>query len=87
MKDGRQPDMVVPVEGINVASWSPGRDGEGIPCAQVHLILKIPELDVTFVTRLKSRRATDELIAALIEHRDFVWPVDLESRGIDGQGE
>lgn len=78
MNNGKQPDLVVPVEGIHVASWSPGQEGEGVPCEQVHLILKIPELDVTFVTRLKSRRATDELIAALIEHRDYVWPEEAE---------
>lgn len=78
MNNGKQPDMVAPVESIEVASWSPGPDGAGVPCTQVHLLLNVPDLDVLFVTRLKSREAADWLIAALIEHRDYVWPEGVE---------
>lgn len=65
--------MFLHVESLEVASWSPGAKDEGVPCTQVHVITRIPEVDLTLVTRLKSKVACDELIAALIEHRDFVF--------------
>jgi hypothetical protein len=66
--------FVIEVEGLEVTSWTPGQPGQHIPCTQVHLILNLPSLDGQFVMRIKSRRAADALIAALIEHRDHVWP-------------
>lgn len=68
---------IVPLEtsGLEVASWSPGKSDEGIPPTQVHFIFNVPEVDATFVMRFKSRPALDDIVNALIEHRDFVWPV------------
>jgi len=60
------------LESYKVASWCPTPDGTG-PAEQVHLVLNVKWMDAPFILRLKSRRATDELIAALQRHRDDVW--------------
>ncbi len=65
--------LVIEVECLKVASWTPGQPRQNIPCTQVHLILNLPSLDGQFVMRIKSRRAADELIAAVIDQRDEVW--------------
>lgn len=73
--NNRKPDMILGTNNLGVASWSPGAEGEGVPCTQVHMHWEIPEVDgVTFVMRFKSREAVDSLIDALIENRDYVWP-------------
>lgn len=66
----------IPFEGFEVASWSPGEAGENIPPTQVHLIIPLNALGITFAVRLKSRAACDRLIDALIEHRDFTFGGD-----------
>lgn len=69
------PDMyLIEVDGIDVAEWHPLPDGNG-KAEQVHVYLhfKDPKMP-TFVLRLKSARAVDELITALITHRNGVWP-------------
>jgi len=73
MFNGRKPDAVLVVDDVVVASWSPDKEPGG-PLTQVHLLVTIPDVELTLVTRLKSRRVVDELIAALIDHRDHVWP-------------
>lgn len=70
---GKEPDMVVPVDEYFVGSWSPGPEGANTPPTQVHISFDFPDI-ATFVVRLKSRRAVDEMIATLIEHRDYTWP-------------
>jgi hypothetical protein len=66
--------LISEVDSMEVASWSPGWEGEEVPPTQVHVVLKVRGSNTPLVMRLKSRRATDELIAALVEHRDYVWP-------------
>lgn len=66
-------EVYVPVSDLEVASWSPGADGENVPPTQVHVLYRVKELNALFVMRLKSKEATDSLIAALVEHRDHVW--------------
>lgn len=68
------PPFVLELEDMEVASWSPGEPGEHKPCTQVHVLLKLAGIDEVLVMRYKSKAAVDQLIAALIEHRDFVWP-------------
>lgn len=62
------------IDGVDVAEWHRLPNGEGKP-EQVHVYLhfKDPKMP-TFVLRLKSTRAVDELITALITHRNGVWP-------------
>lgn len=73
----RLPNAIYEAVNLQVASWRPGPDGSNVPCTQVHIVWNIPTLtEYTFVMRLKSRAAADDLINALIEHRDFVWPED-----------
>jgi len=64
---------VVQAAELQVASWSPGAADEGIAPTQVHILVDVPEHYMTFLIRLKSKGATEELITALIEHRDHVW--------------
>lgn len=65
--------IILGVSELGVFSWSPGKDGEGVPCTEVHIVSKVTELEMALVMRLKSREACDQLVAALIEHRDFVF--------------
>lgn len=59
------------VEGFTVGQWCQSRDGTGKPTA-VAVVFNVRSLgDV--VLRLHSRRAVDETIQALIEHRDAVF--------------
>lgn len=71
------------VEDLEVLSWSPGAADENIPCTQVHIQIGVPAIGGGFVIRLKSREVCDLLIAALTEHRDFVFgaPPTDESKG------
>jgi len=62
------------VDGITVAEWCSTPNGSGRPEA-VALVFNIRELG-DIVMRLKSRRACDELIDALIEHRDAVFTAE-----------
>lgn len=67
---------VVVSHNFNILSYSPGKVEENIPCTEVHVLataFKFPEM--AFVIRLKSRDVCQELIDALIVHRDDVWPV------------
>ncbi len=58
---------------VHVYSWSPAPAGTpGAKATQVHLHVGTPPGNV-FVVRLKSARATNELIAALIDQRAHVW--------------
>lgn len=64
------------IKEYNVVSWSPSPAGSNGPCTQVHMLfnLDVDGLDATFAFRFKRRREVDEMIEALIEHRDHVWP-------------
>jgi hypothetical protein len=53
---------------INIAEWTPA--GKDAP-TQVHIILHTSVGDI--VTRLKSAAVTDEIIDALVKHREGVW--------------
>jgi hypothetical protein len=72
-------------DGCDVYSWTPERDGKGRP-QQVHMVFPVtmssPDsepLRFCVAMRLKSRRAVDEIIAALVRHRDDVWPEGKQS--------
>lgn len=66
--------VLVEIPEVSVKSWSPGKEGEGVPCTQVHLVIEVPAVSALFITRFKGRQAVQSLIDALVEHRDFVWP-------------
>jgi hypothetical protein len=70
------------VRSFEVASWSPGAADEGVPPTQVHVVLRVAGADTPLVLRLKSRAVCDSFIAALQEHRDYVWGAPAE----DGDG-
>lgn len=81
MNNKPQIEAVINVEWCEVASWSEGADGEGVPCSQVHLLIKMRGTDAPLALRLKSPEAANSLIDALVEHRDYVWPQDEQSNG------
>lgn len=60
------------LDGYSIAEWGPERDGKGKP-TQVHLVLEVKELGVSFVIRFKSADAVDRHIAALLRHRSNVF--------------
>lgn len=63
---------MLPVESTTVSSWTPLLDGAG-RSTEVHVVFKLRDADAVVVTRLKSARAVNELIAALETHRNDVW--------------
>ena len=56
----------------SVYSFSPGKAGDGVPCTEVHLVLK-PVPEIAIALRLKSADALDTLIGVLLAHRRDVW--------------
>jgi hypothetical protein len=64
---------VIPIESYDVASWGPEPDGKGQQ-TEVHFMLNLRGIEAPIAMRLKSRRAADELLAALKRHIDDVWP-------------
>lgn len=63
----------VQIATYNVFSWRQGSADSGEPCTEVHLVLPIGD-ETRVSLRLKSARALDELIGALLQHRKDVWP-------------
>ncbi len=68
-------DMAIPVDEFYVAEWTETKKSRP---SQVHIVLTVgkesEEANVAIALRLKSKRATSELIKALQRHRDAVWP-------------
>ena len=60
---------------VRVASWAPSK--EGAKLSQVHVVVRADKY--SFVVRLKSRAVCDEMIRALVNHRDDVWGAEEES--------
>jgi len=69
---GRRPLHGATIEEYTVGSWCPSNDGSGLPTA-VALELKVDGLP-PLVMRLKSAKAVDDMVAALLKHRRDVWP-------------
>ncbi len=68
---------VIPVEAVEVVSWTPLLNGEGT-ATQVHMHVTPGEgpFDIfKFIVRLKSKAACDRIIYALQRHRDDVFGV------------
>lgn len=57
-------------EGLHVGSWCP-TPTPTVPPTQVHLT--VPTSFGKMLLRFKSPHSLDQLIAALIEHRVYVW--------------
>jgi hypothetical protein len=72
------------IQGLNVKSWA---IADNKPCTQVHIIVT-SKAGNEFILRLKTRQVVDELILALQEHRDYVWPAraGMASNGEAGEG-
>ena len=68
-------DIAIPVDECYIAEWS--KTTKSRP-SQVHIVLTIgkesEESSIAISLRLKSKRATSELIKALQRHRYAVWP-------------
>ena len=66
------PLIGVNVKGYAVGSWCPTPDGSGAPTAVAISIETESFGDI--VLRMKSPRAVDEFIQALLRHKRDVWP-------------
>lgn len=65
--------VLMEIDSVGVAEWHPLPDGQGLP-TQVHVMVTMKDDRVPpFVLRLKSARACDELINALLFHRQRVF--------------
>ena len=65
---------IIELDGMAIREFHPMPDGQGLP-TQVHLTFHPRGFEeMIMVVRLKSKRATQELIDALETHRDSVWP-------------
>ncbi len=68
-------ELAIPVDEFYVAEWTETKKSRP---SQVHIVLTVgkesKEASVAIALRLKSKRATSELIKALQRHRDAVWP-------------
>jgi hypothetical protein len=77
------------MEDIRVSEFHPLPDGQGDP-TQVHLTMKPKGASegTLLVLRLKSRDSAVQLISALVEHTNSVWPVpDVDLRIGAGKSE
>lgn len=63
----------IALDGYHVYSWTPERGGRGKP-EQVHVVFELEDPPLNFFMAMKSPRALDELVAALLRHRNDVWP-------------
>ncbi len=65
--------IAIPVDECYVAEWSERPKSRP---SQVHIVLTVEDAgpSVAIALRLKSKRATSQLIVALRKHRDLVWP-------------
>jgi len=70
MKDGTY--VAIPEAALHVCAWTPEEGGKG-KTTQVHLQFEAGE-GVSFVHRMKSGPAVDQLIILLAEYRAEVWP-------------
>ena len=70
MKDGTL--VAIPEACLHVCAWTPKEGGKG-KTTQVHLQFEAGE-GVSFVHRMKSGPAVDQLIILLAEYRADVWP-------------
>jgi hypothetical protein len=61
------------VEEISVNEYHPLPNGQGEP-SQVHMMMKVSRMDHPLIVRFKSTQSIDQLIVALITHRNHVWP-------------
>lgn len=69
----------ITVTEYTVGDWCPTPDGSGpAEAVAIQLMTEVPEM--SFFFRLRSPAAVDEMIAALIRHRDSVWPPDGDDR-------
>ena len=71
-------DRLVSADGYLITEWSPDPTHEAGP-TQVHIVVPLVLEEgegplCHMVIRMKSRRAIQEMIDVLAEHRDNVWP-------------
>jgi hypothetical protein len=58
---------------VNVAEWHELPDGQGPP-SQVHMTITVRNIPFPLVMRFKGPETLDKIVAALVKHRNNVWP-------------
>lgn len=66
-------EPIIGIEELTVGSWCPALNGKG-PATQVHVYLKLVNIQEPLVLRFKSARGLDNFIDVLKRHRFDVWP-------------
>lgn len=61
------------IQSINISQWSPDPSPGG-PVTQVHLGIRISEIDYPLIARFKGPETLGVLIEQLTRHRREVWP-------------
>ena len=61
------------IEEITVAEYHPQPDGQGLP-TQVHMLLTVRGETLPLIMRFMGPDTLDQMIAALVRHRQSVWP-------------
>jgi hypothetical protein len=67
-------EFIVEAPAFEVCSYRNGPAHSNIPCSEVHVVLPLPVGSAKIALRLKSPRALDVLVGALLQHRKDVWP-------------
>lgn len=67
------PAAAYSISDLEVLSYSPGPVGAGVPCTEVHLMIRIDGLNAPLIMRMKSAAAVDSLVEALLIHREDVF--------------
>ncbi len=65
---------VIPIQGYQVASWTPQRDGRG-KSEMVVIEYNVPGMKLPLLLRFKSRKAVQTMIDSLTFHMNDVFPV------------
>lgn len=61
------------IEDINIAEFHELPDGQGPP-SQVHMTINVRGIPIPLVMRFKGPDTLDSIVAALVKHRNNVWP-------------
>lgn len=69
------------VESVHVSSYTPLPDGKGL-CTELHVSIHMKGGAPPLILRMKTPESVDLLIAALVRHRNDVWPGHIPDQSL-----